>query len=106
MNTEYFSTYTTGNGGMPVAGMIPVYYIPAGATSSMSAGSPAFSQNSIHVDGGTIAPKEHPGPPSPLLMGGNTFMSQGKLSMGSNIDVTHSCWEYNKTLILLLFSCS
>lgn len=71
---------------MPVAGMIPVYYIPTGATPSMTATSPAYSQNAVHVGGGGIAPNEHPGPPSPLLMGGNTFMPQGKLSMGSNID--------------------
>jgi len=71
---------------MPVAGMIPVYYIPTGATPSMTATSPAYSQNALHVHGDGLAPNEHPGPPSPLLMGGNTFMPQGKLSMGSNID--------------------
>ena len=71
---------------MPMAGMIPVYYIPTGATPSITTTSPGYPQNAVHANQRGIAPNEHPSPPSPLLMGGNTFMPQGKLSMGSNID--------------------
>lgn len=65
---------------MPVAGMIPVYYIATGGSSSMNA-----SQSTVNISGNEIALNEHPGSPSPLLMGGNTFMHQDKLSMGSNV---------------------
>mgnify|MGYP006952282921 FL=1 len=65
---------------MPVAGMIPVYYIATNGNPSIN-----VSQNSVNINGNEITQNEHSSPSSPLLMGGNTFMHQNKLSMGSNV---------------------